>query len=164
MSGSLPMRGCTVASAALMSTSGYTELSPSTGARRSKYLYAAGRPPLLENVNQRNVGKCVCRGGKVSAFAKFIAQPCYSPPVVAVTPVGLLQPFDPVVALLRRPQVSNGGHLLRYLGEDVAVADAGFQAMLHVVCRPHLNESHRLLLRPCCVHTLYTYVRWMKTL
>lgn len=103
---------------------------------------------------------------RVESFniCKFITQPCYSPPVVAVTPVSLLQSFDPVVALLRRPQVSNGGHLLRYLSEYVAVADAGFQAVLHVVCRPHLNESHRLQLRPCCVHALCTYFRWMNTL
>lgn len=170
MSKSLSIRGCKVASAALVSTSDNTELSPSTGARRLKYRNTAGRPPLLENVNQTQTGKHVCWGGnggldlneKLPSFmgdnvSQTITHPFYLPPAVAVTPVSLLQPFDPGVALLRRPQVSHGGHLLRYVGEYVPVADAGFQAVLHVICSPHLNESDRLLLRPCCVYAICNY-------
>lgn len=80
----------------------------------------------------------------------------YLPPGVEVTPVSLLQPLDPGVALLRRPRVSHGTHFLCNVGEYVPVADTGFQAVLHVICSPQLNKSDRLLLRPCCVHSICT--------
>lgn len=52
-SGSLSIKGCMVASEAVLSTSVYAESSPSTGARRWKYRNTAGRPPLLQNINHR---------------------------------------------------------------------------------------------------------------
>lgn len=79
------------------------------------------------------------------------------PPTVTETPVRLLQPLDPGLALLRRPHVAHHRHPLRYVGEDVPVADAGFQALLHVVRSPNFHETHRLVLRPRCVCTISTY-------
>lgn len=92
------------------------------------------------------------RSGSESAVWILAGGPFYSPPAVAVAPVTLLQPFDPGVALLRRPQVPYGGHLLRDVDKYVPVADAGFQAALHLVRGPHFNQSGRLLLRPRRVH------------
>lgn len=135
-SGPFSASGCNVASAGEASSSAYSEVSPRTGARRLKYLKETGRP-LLEN------GRRTQR--RSYSFFSFV---WFLPPAVAVTPVRLLQPLHAGLALLRRLGKARAGHLLRYLGENVAVVHAGFQAVLHAVRRPHLDQGDRLRLRP----------------
>ena len=76
-SGSLSIKGCKVASAAELSMSGTTVLSPSTGARRWKYRNAAGRPPLLRDVNERWAGKLGAKHSIIPSFS-FSTSGCCS--------------------------------------------------------------------------------------
>ena len=62
------------------------------------------------------------------------------PLAVTAASVQLPQPLDPGVALLRRPAVAHGGHLVGDVGVDVSVTEARLEAVLHVVRRPQLDE------------------------
>lgn len=67
-------------------------------------------------------------------------------PAVETTSVGFPQPLNPRVALLSRFEMPHGGQLLRYVGENVPVADATSEACLDLLVPPQLNEGQRLWL------------------